>query len=1173
MWSPNSTINRADDLLEREYLGGLNRGETTPEEHGITIPNDATPGNTYYIGIIADYDYDEDESDEANNDDSTPVAVTINSPPSSLSGTVTNSRTTFGISGALVSISGPASKSTTTGDNGNYSFTDIPAGTYTLSVSEAGYRPYSDSVAVSGNTTKNVSLTPYVTISTLGVLPTEIFPGGRLRVTYYLSNSSSSPQTVWLGASVKRSGTTNWLDDPTNDIPVNVPGGASNYQAQRYFDTKQEYSAGYYDIRVSIWQSKQGGIMVERYDLKEQNNAFIITPAADLALLSMAVSRPADAAARTFAACGFDIKNNGPTALSSEYINVDYYLSNDTTFGDADDVKIGDTGFTVSISSGETYHIDLSAYGLTQMVRFWTENLVGPANYYVFARVTITDPPPTDLISGNDYDRTNSTFNYNPTTPPRGSVQFKSSTYSVEENGPSVRIYVSRTGGSYGSASVSYATADGTATAGSDYTAKSGILNWSNGDAADNYFDVPILNDSDYEGNETFTPSLSGATGASLGSPSATTITITDDDPPEPEWSFVHITDLHIGFIEQLPPSKDTSKRLCSVIDEINRMTTKPDFLLVTGDVVDHVWQEARFEGIRLHIWSKGHYKDYREIMNSLDDDIDHYEVPGNHDRYVYGLDVPWWVALNPNIWIMAAFADYILDEETPWYFYSRNLSEYRKSVRDSLDYDFDHKGFTFVGLDSASDIDEGPLYPPLVPEGTHSGTGLLNDQMQFLEGLGTNPKVIFMHHPAVHTTTDDWVISENRGSFIEFSRDLTNNVQIVLCGHTHENHVFDRNQDPVEEEDIAPGSYPLFLQTAAVGVTYFESEPEPPTYRVINVRDGRCQPQLPAIVPDRDAIATSLECNSSSHIYDSLGRHVGMTATGAPERTIPHSFYLSRYVDPNSGVELLPERMIVFDPCDDFIYEVVGEETESYRLEITSTKDGNEIVFEANGIPSLPGAVHDYVVDWDALSQDPNDQNAITIDVDADGDGAFEKTIISDINLTGDEFVSEWPLLNDYVTIQLGEAGYDHQKKRLGVNVTVTNTSGETLGVPVWVVIEGVSEPNVALADANGVTSQDKNYADFSDLLLANRELGPGKSITKRIYFNNPDGVRFTFEPSLRGVIVKEPAPGPMEQLSGLATHWLASASSLDVAPAGGDGIINFRDFAVMADDWLNRE
>jgi hypothetical protein len=134
---------------------------------------------------------------------------------------------------------------------------------------------------------------------------------------------------------------------------------------------------------------------------------------ADLALQNLTVSRSGELL-RTFTACGFDIKNNGPAALSSESIMVDYYLSDDTTFGDADDRQIGDTGFTVSIASGATYHIDLSSDpGLINMVDLWTACLVPNGNYYVFAKVRLTSPPPTDPAPGNDYGRTSSTFIYN----------------------------------------------------------------------------------------------------------------------------------------------------------------------------------------------------------------------------------------------------------------------------------------------------------------------------------------------------------------------------------------------------------------------------------------------------------------------------------------------------------------------------------------------------------------------------------------------------------------------------------------------------------------------------------------------------------------------------------------------------------------------------------------
>lgn len=248
---------------------------------------------------------------------------------------------------------------------------------------------------------------------------------------------------------------------------------------------------------------------------------------ADLSLINLVAGRESSSS-RAFTNCSFDVVNNGPGDIYSEFIMVDYYLSDDATFGDADDERIGDTGFTVTIPAGGTLPIDLSGGGLANMYDLWLEGLVDNDDYYLFADVRVSDGAPDDPTSGNDYSRTSTKFSYTgePPPPTPGTLQFKSSTYSVDENGGNLRIYVSRTGGSDGAASVNYATANGTAHSGADYTAKSGTLSWANGDGSDKYFDVPITDDVVFEYAETFTANLSSASGASMGSPSTTTVTI-----------------------------------------------------------------------------------------------------------------------------------------------------------------------------------------------------------------------------------------------------------------------------------------------------------------------------------------------------------------------------------------------------------------------------------------------------------------------------------------------------------------------------------------------------------------------------------------------------------------------------------------------------------------------
>jgi hypothetical protein len=88
-------------------------------------------------------------------------------------------------------------------------------------------------------------------------------------------------------------------------------------------------------------------------------------------------------------------------------------------------------------------------------------------------------------------------------------------------------ITVNRTGGSNGAASVQYATVNGTATAGTDYTASSGKLNWASGDESSKSFTVAISNATPFSGTKSFTVALSAASGATLGSPSNDTVTIT----------------------------------------------------------------------------------------------------------------------------------------------------------------------------------------------------------------------------------------------------------------------------------------------------------------------------------------------------------------------------------------------------------------------------------------------------------------------------------------------------------------------------------------------------------------------------------------------------------------------------------------------------------------------
>ena len=89
---------------------------------------------------------------------------------------------------------------------------------------------------------------------------------------------------------------------------------------------------------------------------------------------------------------------------------------------------------------------------------------------------------------------------------------------------------------------VNFATANGTATAGSDYTATSGTLTFAPGETTKTIA-VPIIGDTVVESNETFTVKLSGATNATIADTQGVA-TITNDDitPGLPQLSINDVT-------------------------------------------------------------------------------------------------------------------------------------------------------------------------------------------------------------------------------------------------------------------------------------------------------------------------------------------------------------------------------------------------------------------------------------------------------------------------------------------------------------------------------------------------------------------------------------------------------------------------------------------------------
>jgi len=119
-------------------------------------------------------------------------------------------------------------------------------------------------------------------------------------------------------------------------------------------------------------------------------------------------------------------------------------------------------------------------------------------------------------------------------TPPAGILRLASASYSVPENGNELVLQVERVSGDFGAVTVEYGSIDGTAIAGSDYTAVSGVLSFADGEVVKS-ISLPILDDAVYEGDETLELQLQNATnGATVGTPALATITIVENEAPPP---------------------------------------------------------------------------------------------------------------------------------------------------------------------------------------------------------------------------------------------------------------------------------------------------------------------------------------------------------------------------------------------------------------------------------------------------------------------------------------------------------------------------------------------------------------------------------------------------------------------------------------------------------------
>jgi YVTN family beta-propeller protein len=187
-------------------------------------------------------------------------------------------------------------------------------------------------------------------------------------------------------------------------------------------------------------------------------------------------------------------------------VQIDYYRADTQVTPDA---HVQDQGRALTQIESGLYTVNVTAEGYNPQ-QFQVDTRTGSIN------TTVALTP------------TNPILNY-------GQLQFAIDSAPVGEDKGAVNLLVKRVGGHDGQVSVDYTTANETATAGIDYTAQSGTLTWGNYDDGAKPINLPITDDSDYEGDETFTVMLSNPTGgATLGAISQLSVTLVENDQPKP---------------------------------------------------------------------------------------------------------------------------------------------------------------------------------------------------------------------------------------------------------------------------------------------------------------------------------------------------------------------------------------------------------------------------------------------------------------------------------------------------------------------------------------------------------------------------------------------------------------------------------------------------------------
>jgi len=193
-----------------------------------------------------------------------------------------------------------------------------------------------------------------------------------------------------------------------------------------------------------------------------------------------------------------------------------------TDFSISHPASIGGSAQTITITTGES-DAQVCLYSDALNIHLVTNTTGTSASFDVNTASTGTIHVTVTKYGRRPYEGTISAGTY---------YEFSAAQYTADEDAGTALITVLRKGATNAAVSVQYSTANGTAVAGSDYTAASGTLNFAAGQT-NRTFLITLTNDGTPENQETVNLALSNPSANTfLGAQDSAVLTIEDDDGP-----------------------------------------------------------------------------------------------------------------------------------------------------------------------------------------------------------------------------------------------------------------------------------------------------------------------------------------------------------------------------------------------------------------------------------------------------------------------------------------------------------------------------------------------------------------------------------------------------------------------------------------------------------------